>query len=89
MPLCGRYFWENDYGPQIFCKMLGREGGVVTGKFVKLTEDAYHVGRCKLSDLTRTITECTGGTNSKNFGRVGCDIGSEGGMYIDCGGGIS
>ena len=93
VPICGHYFWDNDYGAQIFCRMLGRDGGVTTRKESKLTEDAYNVGKCSEADAQngRSITECTGDKNTNTLAYEfssgsSCAEGEKSGVYIDCGG---
>ena len=90
VPLCGRYFWENNFGARLFCQMLGRSGGTVSNPEIDLTEDAYYVGECSSTDTH--INTCHAGANdhtlggSKFLGTASCNKGSEAVAYINCDG---
>ena len=91
VPICGHYFWENNNGAHLFCKLLGKGGGTVekNGR-MELTEDAYYAGQCSSTD--KKITECSAAGNhhilggSEMFGSSSCNKGSKAAIYIECGG---
>ena len=90
VPICGRFFWDNNNGARLFCKMLGKKGGIVQKYEFKLTEDAYYAGTCSSTD--KHITECSAGKNKHTLGgktRWGtgsCNKGSKAAIYIECDG---
>ena len=50
-PICGHWFWDNNYGATTFCQKLGYNSGVVSGKRQrggrgKYEVDSIHIGRC-------------------------------------------
>ena len=71
-PICGHYFWDNNFGATIFCQKLGYKKGAVFGKTKyqrnageSYTEDAFRLGKCLVrNDLTR----CRGGCNDYKLG---------------------
>ena len=70
-PICGHYFWDNDYGATLFCQKMGYYNGTVSGKglFGNYSEDAFRVGKCSDRDLAhRGLTRCTGGCNDNKLG---------------------
>ena len=89
VPICGRYFWDTNFGARLFCKMLGRNGGRVSKPEINLVEDAYYVGKCSSTDTH--INACTGGRNQRTLGgksgiSASCDKGSEAEVHINCDG---
>ena len=91
VPICGHYFWENNNGARLFCKMLGKGGGRVNkNQDIELTEDAYYAGMCSSTD--QHITECSSAGNhhslggAEMFGSSSCNKGSKAAIYIECGG---
>ena len=71
-PICGHYFWDNNYGATLFCQKMGYQNGTVFGKTnfqrhagERYSEDAFRVGKCFAhNDLTR----CRGGCNDYKLG---------------------
>ena len=91
VPICGRFFWDNNNGARLFCKMLGKKGGIVQKYEFKLTEDAYYAGTCSSTD--KHITVCSAGKNkhtlggkSNILGTGSCNKGSRAAIYIECDG---
>ena len=91
VPICGRYFWENNVGARLFCKMLGRSGGKVSRPGIGLPEDAYYVGECRSTDTH--INKCSASTNYRTlggqtsiFGTASCYKGSWAVVHISCDG---
>ena len=94
VPICGRFFWDNNNGARLFCKMLGKGGGIVQKRGTKLVEDAYYAGTCSSTD--KHITECSAGTNKRTLGGVtsifksaSCNKGSKAAVRIECAGKVS
>ena len=93
-PICGHYFWDNDFGADLFCRKLGfTSGGTVigrkrgNGKF-ELSSDAIGIGRCSGSD--NDIFKCSAGCNdlglkSSCYTASRCRSGEESGIRIQCG----
>ena len=93
VPICGRYFWENNNGARLFCQMLGKKGGHVNkNQGIELTEDAYYAGKCSSTD--NHITECSAGGNKHTlggfmvFGTASCNKGQKAAISIKCDGKI-
>ena len=91
VPICGRYFWENNFGAGLFCRLLGRSGGTVSKPGIDLAEDAYYVGMCGSMDTH--INTCSADTNYRTLGgqtsflgTASCYKGSEAVVYIKCDG---
>ena len=59
-PICGHYFWDNDYGAETICKALGFDGGAKTNTAAKYEEHAMPVGKCNQGEA---LDKCTGGGN--------------------------
>ena len=83
VPICGRHYWDNNFGARLFCKMLGRCGGTVSKTKIDLVEDAYHVGKCSSTDTD--INTCSGGNNERKLGEDDCEKGKESVVHISCG----
>ena len=89
VPICGHYFWENNNGARLFCKMLGKGGGNVNkNQDIELTEDAYYAGTCSSAD--KNITKCSAGGNHHTLGGTeflggsSCNKGSKAAISIGC-----
>ena len=69
-PICGHWFWKNNYGAKSFCERLGYPDGHVIGEGLgmKYTKDAIRVGKCYEGE---ELESCTGGCNDKGVGN-GC-----------------
>ena len=99
-PICGHYFWSNDYGATLFCQNLNSTHtyGIATKKdsAIPLTSDGIRVGACKSQDSS--LSSCTGGCN--DFGQTGgycsdkkpmggCGVGKKAMFEIECDPGIN
>ena len=90
VPICGRSFWKNDFGAQIFCKMLNKTRLVLRWTKAILLEDAFVVGQCLEGD--EELTSCTGRCNLQTLGGrcdrwkkdETCYKGSKSGLSIRC-----
>ena len=88
VPICGHWFWNTQYGAQLFCKLLGKSGGKLDKLTTHITQPALCVGQCNKSD--KDIKNCTGGGNKKIKTLGGqcvgnsCDIGKAKAITIDC-----
>ena len=67
-PICGHYFWDNNYGATLFCKKLGYESGKIAPGSYAPTVDAIRIGSCSSSDTH--LLNCSG-TSSCNYIEVG------------------
>ena len=52
-PICGHFFWDNQYGPNLFCKKL--DSKFIYGKFTKrldklIERDSIWIGNCGSGD---------------------------------------
>ena len=67
-PLCGHYFWENQYGATKFCQQLGYESGMHSGKPITkiYPVESFTLGKCLHDDEWPC---CTGGENHFVSGR--------------------
>ena len=60
-PICGHYFWDNNNGATIVCKMLGFDSGKHKKVGDAFNVDAMPVGNCKPGE---ELTKCTAGGNA-------------------------
>ena len=51
-PICGHYFWNNNFGARLFCQELGFNDGKIVEKKILLDKETYWVGDAK--NLTKT-----------------------------------
>ena len=56
-PICGHYFWDNDYGVNKFCKALGYDYGDLRKGNKKSQSQGFWIGKCKKHD---SFPHCTG-----------------------------
>ena len=88
VPICGRSFWTNNNGVQLFCKMLGKSGGKVDKSKSVLQEDAFVVGKCSKEDSH--LSNCTSLCNKRTLGGdcegwdASCYKRSNSGMKVHC-----
>ena len=97
-PICGHYFWDNNYGADLFCKELDRKyrSGKITAGYsgvfgvYNLGSDAIRIGKCREGD---SWLRCSGGCNDNQVGgqcpsiRTGngqCTAGARAGIKIEC-----
>ena len=88
-PICGHFFWDNQYGPNLFCKKL--DSKFIYGKFTKrldklIERDSIWIGNCGSGD---DWLSCTGGCNNLEIGGecpgVGsCSVGGASSIEIEC-----
>ena len=91
-PICGHYFWENDYGATLFCQKLN---SIYTfGKYKKrwdkpLASNGIRVGACASQD--NSLMSFTGGCNDlqeggqcSNDGGGKCGVGVGPSVEIEC-----
>ena len=84
VPICGRFFSDNDEGVNLFCQKLGFEGGSFTEKRMSSSEDSFYIGKCNAGDVW---ANCRGKCNEYKIGG-GCTK-SEGHTSDTCGAGDS
>ena len=86
-PLCGHYFWDNQYGAVKFCQKLGYALGIHSGKPINRTYpvDSFSIGACLESD---EWPSCTGGENyftpGKAFTNGTCEKSNNEAIMITC-----
>ena len=91
-PICGHYFWENDYGATLFCQKLN--SNYTFGKSKKrldrsLASNGITVGECTSQD--KSLLSCTGRCNDlqeggqcSNDGGGKCGVGGSPLVEIEC-----
>ena len=97
VPICGHYFWDNEYGATLFCKKLWFlsvkvYGGAKDfwGYSQKYLNDSFRIGRCINGDEWKI---CSGGCNDYQLGGKCngidgyCGQSTTAKIYIDCEGG--
>ena len=86
-PLCGHYFWDNQYGADKFCQKLGYASGRHSGKPIPRTYpvDSFNIGTCLETDEWPC---CTGGENYFALGSTltngTCDKSNDEAILIAC-----
>ena len=72
-PICGHWFWDNDYGAKLFCQMLTSNpdstGNVIRRTDKPLESDGIRIGKCLSNDQWGS---CSGGCNDLGTGQ-GCN----------------
>jgi len=87
-PICGHWFWNNDYGADLFCQKLDPKyvsGTVIKRRDVKLRQNGIQIGECKIND--NSLLACTGGCNDLKTGNghcAKCGIGQKAAINIKC-----
>merc|ERR1711899_654735 len=87
-PICGHWFWNNDYGADLFCQKLDSKyvsGTVIKRKDVKLRQNGFQIGECKIDD--NSLLACTGGCNDLKTGNghcAKCGVGQKAAINIKC-----
>ena len=93
-PICGHWFWDNEYGADLFCRKLGFTTSHLDklGRSESYTTDSVNVGMCKVDDTD--VASCTGFCNSYKVGSVchgqdsySCRAGKAVRIKITCSGG--
>ena len=86
-PICGHYFWNNDFGANLFCQRL-TSNPTSTGNIIKRTDkplerDGIRIGSCLRYD---DWLSCSGGCNDLGIGQgcADCDAGSPASLEIKC-----
>ena len=86
-PICGHFFWDNQYGAELFCQKLGYTSGTQSGRGSnqKYSKDAIKMGMCNNGDV---LEKCTGGGNDYKVGDpgAGCTAGNAVKITISCNG---
>ena len=82
-PICGNWFWDNQFGATSFCKKLGYTKGVQERANEKYDEDAIRIGKCNEGE---SLEECTAGCNEKGLGDgcAKCSTGNDVRVTITC-----
>ena len=79
-PICGHWFWDDQYGADAFCQALGFTGGTLRKDEGKYQQDAVMIGMCNSFDA---IDRCTGGFNSYAF-PSNCRVGNNVKLLVAC-----
>ena len=85
VPICGHYFWDNDFGSNLFCQEKGFKSGKVAHR-IPLKSDGLKIGICNNGD---TFLGCSEAKDNKM--EVGgaikgsnCASGQTAGTVINC-----
>ena len=90
-PICGHYFWDNNYGATLFCQKLNStyHYGSVKNPGIPLASDGIRVGKCTSQD--NSLSSCTGGCNDLQVGgecsnnaNAKCGVGQGATVEIEC-----
>ena len=88
-PICGHFFWNTNYGANLFCQNLDPKftSGIISKSHGKrLASDGIRIGKCQRED--RSLLSCTGGCNDlgigKGFGCANCEAGQLASVEIQC-----
>ena len=87
-PICGHYFWDNDYGAETVCKALGFNDGAHARTSAKYEEHAMPVGKCNSG---QPLDECSGGGNAwgnLDLNNGWCNSGKDIGVEVVCTGNL-
>ena len=91
--ICGRLFWMNTNGANLFCKKLGHRSAMLRKIAKAYDEDSINVGKCRGSDSD--ISQCSGQCNSyvvgdrcSGMGGGSCKAGDPHSVSITCRGGL-
>ena len=86
-PICGHWFWDNDFGATLFCQKLTSDptstGYVIRRTDKPLEKDAIRIGKCLSNDQWLS---CSGGCNDLGTGQgcADCDANSPASVEIKC-----
>ena len=80
-PICGHYFWDNQYGATKFCQKLGYDSGQQQRSGNSYATDAFQVGRCNEND---DWLSCNGGGNHYSAEEGWCAAGNNVGLIVTC-----
>ena len=86
-PICGHIFWDNDFGADLFCKILGYQFGIIRpesnseSRQVPLPKDGIRIGECNEEDTN--LKHCTERDNDLSF-PSNCKQEEMAGIKIDC-----
>ena len=83
-PICGHYFWNNNFGATAFCKELGYPSGSWEHTNNELDEDSIQVGQCSDGE---ELMACTAGYNEysiTNDCKRDSENGKKAGIRITC-----
>ena len=90
-PICGHWFWDNNYGATLFCQKLNSTYtyGIVNKTEIPLASDGIKVGKCTSQDTS--LSSCTGGCNDLQVGgecsddaNSKCSVGQGAIVEIEC-----
>ena len=79
-PICGHWFWDNNYGASLFCHKLGFPSGTISDR-ITLPSDGVRMGKCELGDVW---PYCSSGSNDHSIGGSKCQSGDKAGITINC-----
>ena len=87
VPICGHWFWDTDFGADLFCQKLNSDpastGHVIRRADKPLEKDAIRIGKCLSNDQWLS---CSGGCNDLGTGQgcADCDVNSPASIEIKC-----
>ena len=87
LPICGHYFWDNNYGATLFCKKLSSRFtfGTVKRRYDRpLGNNGLFIGRCRKTD--KKLLSCTGHKNIYSTSHSLCAARQKASVEIKCSG---
>ena len=84
-PICGHWFWDNNYGATLFCKRLDSKytsGTVGRRRNKPLTKNGLIIGRCGSTD--KDLDKCTAGSNKLSTTDSACAHNQKVSIEITC-----
>ena len=88
-PICGHWFWDNNYGATEFCQRIGLGDGIVIKTKHTYNEDAMFIGECgpepDYPGYERIFPRCEERSDhTDRHGEIHCEKGQKVGMKIQC-----
>ena len=92
-PICGHFFWGNDYGATLFCQQLNSTytSGIAIRRYnIPLASDGIRIGKC--TDQDNSLSSCTDGCNDfpqlggvcSNMANAKCGAGKKATVEVQC-----
>ena len=87
-PICGHYFWNNNYGAATVCEALGLTGGLGWYKHTRTrttySTDAMPVGSCTAGQALTSCTDGGNGWGNLEYHQGWCKAGTNIGVTVTC-----
>ena len=84
-PICGHWFWNNNYGATLFCKKLDSKytSGTIKRRTDRpLKDNGLKIGSCGSTD--KDLDKCTAGGNTLSTTKSGCAKDEKASVEINC-----